>query len=505
MELKSLAYVVFGLIVAIIYFLLANRKVLQRYFLLLTGLFFAYKMCGIVSTCAIVVLALLIYVIGRCLEKQVSAGSKGKAAFFLYLGLCLDIGLLLYVKFFSATYDLLVSFFSAKGVTIAAFVAPIGLSYYALSLAAYLLDLYHKKISAETDFSVFLLFVTFFPAIIQGPINLYKNLTPQLKEAHHFDWDRFVSGCQRMLWGYLKKAVIADRIGIFVIAVLQDESVGGIVLFYTMMLYSFQIYADFSGGIDVIMGLSEILGIRLAENFKAPLVSKSITEYWKRWHMSLGEFMEKYIYYPLVLNRKTNALSKKFRHKYLQKVFAATFASVVVFVIVGIWHGTGWNYVVYGCYQAFFVSTAILLGPVYKKVRVWLKVDEKCITWRIFVTVRTFLLLTVGRYFIRAKDLTQTWELFLRTLRGGQVHALFDGGLLQYGLDEKNLIVMYLGILLMIAVDLMHHKGIRIRQTIMKQDIVFRYVLYFAVIFAIAIFGIYGKGFSSASFIYQGF
>ena len=220
-------------------------------------------------------------------------------------------------------------------------------------MCAYLVDIYHKKYKAETDLVAFLVYVTYFPAIVEGPINMYRKLMPQIKEKHTFDWERMIRGLMRTLWGYLKKVVIADRIGILVMGILQTEDAHGIVILYALVIYSFQIYTDFSGGIDVIMGISQVLGIELAENFKSPLISKNVTEYWQRWHKSLGEFMEKYIYYPIVLNRKLMKFSKKIKNKYQSRAFSAFVASLIVFVIVGIWHGTGWNYVVYGMYQAF--------------------------------------------------------------------------------------------------------------------------------------------------------
>lgn len=215
--------------------------------------------------------------------------------------------------------------------------------------------------------------------------------------------------------------------------------------------------------------------------------------------------MEKYIYYPIVLNRSVMKFSKKIKNSYMQKVFSATLASIIVFVIVGIWHGTGWNYVVYGCYQAVFVSTAVLLGPVYKSARSFLHIDDKCVSYRILTCLRTFVILTFGRYFIKARDLNQTFELFRRTFTKWNAGVLFDGSMTEYGLDFKNLMVMYLCILLIIVTDILYYRGIKIRDIIMKQDVVFRFTVYLAAIFAIVVFGIYGAEFTSASFIYQGF
>lgn len=506
MELKSITYLLYALLVVLLYFAAAKRQKLQEAVVLCANIIFIWITCGLFPLAIILVLTGSVFLIGQVLEKNIK--EKKKARIILWCGLGLVIGVLCYFKFFKSTYELLTDIASMKGITLKALITPVGLSYYSLTLCAYLLDISHKKHKAETSFFHFFTFITYFPAIIQGPIGLYKKVAPQFSEAHFPQQDRIVKGLMRILWGYFKKVVIADRIGILVIGILKDEASAGFLIFWAMVLYSFQIYTDFSGGIDVVMGIAEIMDIKLIENFKAPLISKSITEYWQRWHMSLGEFMEKYIYYPIVLNRNVMKFSKKIKNSYMQKVFSATMASVIVFVIVGIWHGTGWNYVVYGCYQALFTASAVLLGPVYKSVKAKLSVNEKAVSWQLFQILRTFFLLCIGRYFIRAKDLTQAFELFRKTfgsLSRASLAHMFDGTLLNFGLDYKNMTLMYLCILLVILVDIFHDKGVHFRDLLMKQDIVFRYLVYFAALFAIIIFGVYGPGFSGASFIYQTF
>jgi D-alanyl-lipoteichoic acid acyltransferase DltB (MBOAT superfamily) len=221
--------------------------------------------------------------------------------------------------------------------------------------------------------------------------------------------------------------------------------------------------------------------------------------------MSLGEFMEKYIYYPIVLNRKVMKFSKKIPSKYLQKVFSATLASIIVFIVVGIWHGTGWNYVAYGCYQAFFVSTAVLLGPVYKKMRAVCRINEHGTGWKIITAVRTFLILTVGRYFIKAGNLAQAGLLMKKSLDLSNFHVIYDGTLLEHGLDYKNIYIMLAGIVILIAVDIMHGKGLELREILCRQDVFVRYLVYTAALFCIIMLGIYGLEFNSVSFIYQSF
>ena len=508
MELKSLTYVVFALAVAALYYGAGAVKYGQRIVLLAANLVFIAATSGKKSLAIITLCVAISFFAGLCIEKAVLANQKSKARRLFWLDVIVSLAILCYFKFFKDTFVLLQDFLAGRGIAVSELVSPIGLSYFTLTMIAYANDIYHKKHPAERNFLNYFVFITYFPSIVQGPINLYKKTAPQFKLRHQPSAEKITMGLQRSLWGYIKKVVIADRIGILVIAILKDEAAGGFLLFWAMVLYSFQIYADFSGGIDVIMGLSEMLDISLTENFRAPLVSRSITEYWQRWHMSLGEFMEKYLYYPIVLNRSVMKFSKRIHNSYLKKVFSATLASVVVFVLVGIWHGTGWNYVVYGCYQAFFVSTAVLLGPWYKKVRAGLHINENAASWKLFQSLRTFLILTFGRFFIRAKDLPQAFSLMRRTFRNfswRQIYVLFDGTLSNYGLDCKNIQLMYLGILLLIAVDILHERKVKLRETVCRQDVVTRFVIYLLAVFAIVIFGIYGPEFSSSSFIYQEF
>lgn len=507
MSIKSLAFIAFALAVICVYYLMSKTNK-QKYVILAASLICMISMSSVWATLLVVLLALVVFAIANKMESliQNNGGKVSKTVrYWFWTGVAFDIGLLLYFKFFKNTYYILQNFLAGKSISLMDLVVPVGLAYYSLALYGYLADVYHKKYGAEKNFLLFLTYVTYFPAIVEGPISFYKKLAPQLKAAHTFNESRVVMGAQRALWGYFKKVVIADRIGILVSGILQDETATGIIIFYAIVLYSFQIYTDFSGGIDVIMGISEMLDIELAENFRSPLVSTNITEYWQRWHMSLGEFMEKYLYYPIVLNRNIMKFSKKIPNKYLSRAFSATLASIIVFIIVGIWHGTGWNYVVYGMYQAFFVSSAVLLAPTYKKVKTFLHVNEKDFGWKLFTIIRTFVILVFGRMLIRAADLGQAILMFKRMCSGVELSALFDGTILNYGLDIKNVYLMYLCILLIIVVDICHEKGIHFRQWLMQQSIVFRYVVYYVAVFAIIVFGIYGPQFSSASFIYQAF
>ncbi len=505
LELKSLSFCLFVLITVTAYFCAHRFRRVQRDIIIAASCVMIISLSSVGTLLISVTAASAVFFMGRLIERKLENGKTLAGKLLMYAGVALVVAYLCYYKFFTSTYADIWYFFDGLGIQFGELIVPLGISYYSLSLIAYILDVGHKKHPAEKNWLDFMEFILYFPSIIEGPINLYKKIMPQLKEAHSFNEGRVVSGLMRILWGYIKKIVIADRIGIIVSEILADEETCGLVVFYAMILYSFQIYTDFSGGIDVMMGVSAILGISLAENFRAPLVAGSVTEYWQRWHMSLGEFMEKYIYYPIVLNRTVMKLSRKIPIRYLQRAFSATAASVVVFVIVGIWHGTGWNYVVYGCYQALFVGSAVLLGPVWKSVRTRLMIRETAVSYRILTALRTFVILTFGRYFIKAADLEHTFALFARTFRSFNISALFDGTLLQYGLDYKNLYLMIFCIFLVLFVDILAEKKISISKWILKQDVVFRYAAYLAGLFFIIIFGIYGSEYDSSAFIYQAF
>lgn len=499
MAINSLRYLFVVAIILCLYFLLQRTR-LQRYVIFAADLYFLYAFSGKKGILVAFLILLTVYLSGRRIDALLAAKEKKKAFRILWVGGVIDIGILLYFKFLTDTWR-----FFEKNLHLGGIWAPVGLAYFCMSLLGYLFDVYHKKIKAEKSFIDLANFAFFFPAIIEGPFGFYRKLMPQLKEQHTFDWDRFVPGLQRILWGYFQKLVIADRIGILVMGILQDDQAAGLTVFLAMVFYSFQIYADFAGGIDVIMGISEIMGVSLFENFRSPLISRSVTEYWQRWHMSLGEWMEKYLYYPIVLNRKVMRLSKRIHHPYLSRAFGATLASVIVFIIVGIWHGTGWNYVVYGCYQAFWVSTAVLLKPVYQRMNQAAHIREDDWGWKVFQMLRTFVILVFGRYLIKASSLTQAGDLLNRTFAVWNPQVLLDGTLLQYGLNLREFHLMLACMILMFAVDVLHERGINFRQSLMCCNVVFRYCIYFLALFMILIMGVYGPGYDASSFIYAGF
>ena len=388
---------------------------------------------------------------------------------------------------------------------------PLGLSFYIFQSAGYIIDVYRGKVTADKNFFKYALFVSYFPQIIQGPIGRYSELAGQLYEPHAFDYTRVKFGAQRMLWGFIKKMVIADRIAVVVNQIFDhyaQEGYVGFTVFIGALLYGVQIYADFAGGMDIVLGVSQIFGIELTENFRRPFMAKSVAEFWQRWHITLGAWMRDYLFYPLALSKPFNKMGKGLRRlgsRYVAKVLPTCLASFIVFVLIGLWHGASWKYVVYGLYQAVFVSTATLFEPLYAKGRTLFRVDPARFSYRCFQTLRTLFIVTIGRYLSRAASLTAAIDMFKATLLKWNPWIFFDDSLYSLGLEAKEFRLMLVLIVLLFAVDIMQEKGVKIRESIAKQGIVFRWFIYLTAIFMLILFGMYGEGISSANFIYQGF
>ena len=263
-----------------------------------------------------------------------------------------------------------------------------------------------------------------------------------------------------------------------------------------MALYSFQVYADFSGGMDIVIGLSEIFGISLTENFRRPFFATSVAEYWRRWHITLGAWMRTYVFYPLSLSPAFRKLGRKCRNiigDRFGKLISPSIALFITFFLVGMWHGVGWKYVLYSLYVALFVSTKTLLETVYTKGRTILKINETQKSWHFFQSLRTFFIMTIGWYMVIANDVP---DLF-NGLRAAFTHfnpwVFFDGSFYMLGLDRPNFLFMLFFITVLLAIDYLHEKGIRIRQSIGEQNIVFRWCIYYAAIIVLVIFGMYGQ------------
>jgi len=381
---------------------------------------------------------------------------------------------------------------------------PLGISFYLFQSMGYAVDVYRGTVTAEKNFFKLSLFVSYFPQLIQGPISQFSQLAPQLYAPKAFDGKEFSFGLQRLLWGYFKKLVIADRIAAAVVA-LKAPEFSGFGFFLLTVFYAVQIYADFTGGIDMALGLSQALGIKLPENFIRPFFSKNIAEYWRRWHITLGEWMKSYIFYPISVSQPMLKLSKSARGKLgnFGKRLPVYVASVATWCVTGIWHGITPNFILWGLMNCFVIVVSEELQPVYERFHNRFHLKEK--RWYGgFEILRMFLLMNlirivdlfpqVGTYFAKLGSLVTTFNF----------HILWDGTMGKLGLTGLDYGILGFGILLMFGVSLFEEKKGSVRDFLWQKPIL-RYALVLGLLVCVLLMGSYGIGYSASSFIYNQF
>lgn len=382
---------------------------------------------------------------------------------------------------------------------------PLGISFYMFQSMGYVIDVCRGSVKAERNFGKLLLFVSYFPQLIQGPISRFSQLSPQLSGVHAYDGKQLSFGLQRMLWGYFKKLVIADRIAVAVTALKAPEHTGAAFLVLGVF-YAVQIYGDFTGGIDIAMGLSQALGISLPENFTRPFFSKNIAEYWRRWHITLGAWMKDYLFYPVSVSLPIRKLSKSARQKLgsFGKRLPVYISSAVTWFATGLWHGLTPNFILWGMLNCLAIVASEELSPLYQRFHHRFPYKStKC--YGGFEILRTFLLMNL----IRSCDLfPNVGDYFLRLgslFTAPAVHILWDGTLMELGLSGLDYGILAAGVGLMFAVSLLQEKKGSVRELLWQGSVPVRYALTFALLLAVLLMGRYGIGYQAANFVYNQF
>ena len=531
MTLISIEFALFWLATAVLYFIFPLK---YRWTVLLGSSLVFYFFNGLGTGYFMLFTVGVIYVTGILLDRQNIAQSEylknnpeisrsekkeykqkiqKKKRLILSAGLVLSFAFLVFLKYFnflSAQVFNLASLFGIEGDSPKIDLAlPLGISFYTLQATSYIIDIYRGKISAEKNIAKMTLFVSFFPQIIQGPIGRFGNLAPQLFEGHRFNFKEMKYGLQLFLWGLIKKLTLAEYMGI-----IADEIFGnyteykGIVILLGSMIYGVQVYADFSGGMDMIGGVAQVFGIKMAVNFERPYFARSVSEFWRRWHITLGAWMRDYVFYPLSLSKAFANMGKKTRKvfgTYIGKMLPTFLASFIAFFLVGVWHGSSYKYVVYGLWDSIIISGSILLDPVYKKVIEKLKINTECFSWQLFQIVRTFMLVSIGRIFSRANTLMTSFRMIKNMFSEFNPWVLTDGTLYKFGLEPRQMFLIFIVILILFVVSLMQEKGIKIRETLDKQNALFQWIVIIGAIIFVLIYGAYGDQFNAADFVYQQF
>ena len=359
---------------------------------------------------------------------------------------------------------------------------PIGYSFYTLQIISFLVDIYQDKI-LEFDLISFMQYMTFFPILLQGPICRYQKMHEEFEKEVSFDFEMIKSGAMLMLFGIFKKLVIADRLAMYTKDVFTNytDKNGGVILI-AVVFYAFQLYTAYSGCTDISRGVSECLGISLPVIFNNPYFSLSVKEFWNRWHLSLSSWLKDYVYIPLGGNRKGAA------HKYVNLF--------ITFLVSGLWHGTGLQYLIWGALQAF----AQVIEGFFEKTFAWYKhLDSLLIQLirRCYVVIFTLLSWLV----FRAHGVRAAVMMAVKILTG----FFRFGGIVECGLDQSDLMLSLLLIVGLLVVDFIREKKKDVRLALNASPYVVQCLIFMILIFGIFVFGIYGSGYSASDFIYMQF
>ena len=419
---------------------------------------------------------------------------------WLTFGLCADFAVLAIFKYLN---DVRVLF----GASRLGILLPLGLSFYTFQITGYLLDVYGGKIRPEKSPLRFLLFSSFFPQLIQGPIGRYDALAPQLREPKNVDMDDIVRAALLIIYGLFKKMVIADRLAPLVSTVF-DGSMTGAAALVGVLAYSAQQYCDFSGGIDLVTGLAELFGIRLAPNFRRPYFSVSLGDFWRRWHISLGAWMRDYVFYPFALCTPIRKLSKAAGSRFGQTIartIPAAVGNLLVFLLVGLWHGAALNYIAWGLYNGLILAVSSLMEPTYKS---WNDRNPTLFgskAFHVLRIVRTFIIVNIGWFFDRSAHPGDAFRMI------GSLFTQCDWSALTPAFFESASLVMLDGIVLSCAlallfvISLLSERGVDVRAKLASMPYLLRLSLMLIACCCIVIFGVWGSGFNESAFIYNAF
>ena len=453
--------------------------------------------------------------IKRELDKQQKKAYKEqeKKKQFRLMLLCLlfNLGILAVTKYTNfAIYNinsLLHVWGSDRQISSVNLLVPMGISFYTFQSLGYLIDVYRGKYEAENNPFRFALFVSFFPQLVQGPISRFDELAESLFQQHRAEWKTITFGLERILWGFFKKLVIADRMLVAVNAIIHDPAAyqGGFV-FAGMLFYALELYADFTGGIDITIGVAQVLGIRVTENFERPYFSKNIKEYWKRWHITMGTWFTDYIFYPISVcgpMLKISKFSRKHFGEAVGKRIPVYLSSFAVWFTTGIWHGANWNFIVWGIGNFVVIMVSQELEPLYDRFHARFDVKDKGY-WKVFQIIRTVLLMSCLRMFDCYRDVPLTFKMFGTMLTGFHISTLTPQAFLDMGLSGGDYLILFLGLLLLTAVSMVQRKG-SVREQIAALSVPARLFIWYGLFLAVVIFGAYGIGYNASQFIYNQF
>lgn len=486
MELYSILFISFMAIGLLGYYTIFHKQ--QWIWLLILSLAF-YWYCGSEGIFYITFTSFTTWLGAKLMGQVDGENTKKKRKAILFFILILNFGLLFYLKYVNVIFSW------SKSLII-----PLGISFYMFQAMGYLIDVYNGKYKAEANFAKLLLFLSFFPQLIQGPINRYDAMREQYEKKHQFSYDKARFAMYRIGYGMLKKFAIADILygmidfclgcdisGNLLVDMEEILSYPGSAFVVGIFLYAIYQYADFSGGIDMVIGVAELFDIQMAENFRQPYFATSLAEFWRRWHISLGKWMRDYVFYPFVLTKPMRDFGKwlkKNTSKHLGVVIPTVLGNLLVFFLVGAWHGASIHFVVWGIYNGLIIGLADLFAPLFKKINTCLHIPVKSKVMYVFRVVRTFLIVCIGGYFDRICDMRLAFQMMKDSFFNTRWNQFRDFWNYHVADDYPllSILTVCMAALIVIIVSVMKEREIDVRMWVSKRCFLGRWMIYVGVI-----------------------
>ncbi len=519
----TFAYLGFLVVLVLIYYILPKKA--QGKVILVGSLIF-YLMSGVQYLVFILGSSLITFIVARKISDRLevtnekisqTSGVKAKKALrveaqnsnrsILALAIIGTLGVMIVIKY---TYFFMENINNLLNINLplVSLLMPLGLSFYSFMLIAYLMDVYRGKYIAEKKFSRFLQFSTFFPHVSQGPISRYDELSAtQFSKEQSFSYENFCHGAQRILWGFFIKLVLANRLSFFVNGVYDNyETQSWLMLILAALAFSIQIYADFYSSMEIAIGSAQLFGIKLAENFMRPYFSKSMPEFWRRWHITLGTWFKDYVFYPIAISKTLMKFSRWSREKFganTSKVLAAIPPIMGVWALTGLWHGAAWNFVFWGIYHGILIVLSTIFAEHVAKglIGIGIRIESK--GYKVIQMLKVFILCTIGRVFFVSDSLPEAFQIF------GNIFTLQNSGKNLINTENIQLapveygIIIFAIITLFIVSTIQETKG-SVRVQVDKLNIVIRWAIWIFLIFGTILLGVYGDG-APGEFIYEEF
>lgn len=512
MSLISMEFLLFVIAAVTGYYLIPRRF---QWVWLLAFSYIYYVSGGIRVTCFLLFTTVTTYFAGRWMEQtaqsmQDKKEEKKRKKQILAGTLILNFGVLGVLKYTNFMLDTISSITGGEFEPLT-LLLPLGISFYTFQSMGYLLDVYWGRSQAEHNLFRFALFVSFFPQILQGPIGRFGSLGRQLYASHSLDRKNIEGGFLRILWGYFKKMVIADNAVIFVNAIFDHPDLYDGLGIVGVLAYSIQLYCDFSGGMDVVLGIAKLFGIQLDENFKRPYFAVSITDFWHRWHITLGTWMKDYVFYPASLSgwmKSFSKFAKKTFGKQTGRTLPICLANLIVFLVVGVWHGAAWKFIIYGLYNGLIIAFSGLMAPSYRKWKKALHISDDSRAFHLFQIFRTFVLVNISWYFDRAGDVKTALLMMKHTLTKFDLRQILEPGIDVGEASGTAYTMIALGVilggcLLLFLVSVLQERGKDLTELFIRQNWMVKAFVYLCLILALPVFG--QPSGESGGFIYAQF